>query len=137
LIDVWFVSDISAVSHRKLDGIGVSVNAIAKKQIGKSIFKFLQIRIDLTFLVSDDHRQEVHTWLKSPDQCSNHDAARKKRQAETGNWFLEGDQFVNWKRAPSSVLWLHGIRSSSYQPALYLFGTNQVHIAGCGKTILW
>ena len=55
----------------------------------------------------------------SPDfqHSANHDAARKLHQQGTGSWFLASEQFANWKSAPATFLWLHGI-------------------AGCGKSVL-
>jgi hypothetical protein len=47
----------------------------------------------------------------------NYQKALKQRQADTGRWFLESDQYVKWKTNAASFLWLHGI-------------------PGCGKTIL-
>jgi hypothetical protein len=41
----------------------------------------------------------------------------KRRQADTGLWFLEGEDYAAWKTNPASFIWLHGI-------------------PGCGKTIL-
>ncbi|KAH8657573.1 ankyrin repeat-containing domain protein [Tricladium varicosporioides] len=61
--------------------------------------------------------REIQQWLSSPDASSNHNAACKKRQLTTGAWFIESDEFNEWKTCPNSFLWLHGI-------------------PGCGKTIL-
>ncbi|KAF7978591.1 hypothetical protein HWV62_45310 [Athelia sp. TMB] len=62
-------------------------------------------------------KREIHTWLKAPDTSLSYNAARKKYQAGTGSWFLDGSQFSQWKERPGSVLWLYGG-------------------PGCGKTIL-
>ncbi|KAI9735737.1 MAG: hypothetical protein M1818_006345 [Claussenomyces sp. TS43310] len=61
--------------------------------------------------------REIYQWLSSPDPSSNHNAACKKRQATTGEWFVGSEQFEEWQRSSNSFLWLHGN-------------------AGCGKTIL-
>jgi len=47
----------------------------------------------------------------------NFHKAIEQRQASTGSWFLESEQFSRWKTDASSFLWLYGI-------------------PGCGKTIL-
>jgi hypothetical protein len=47
----------------------------------------------------------------------NFHKAIEQRQASTGRWFLESEQFSRWKIDASSFLWLYGI-------------------PGCGKTIL-
>jgi hypothetical protein len=41
----------------------------------------------------------------------------KRRQADTGLWFLEGEDYAAWKTNPAAFIWLYGI-------------------PGCGKTIL-
>ena len=47
----------------------------------------------------------------------NYQKALKQRQADTGVWFLESEQYAKWKTDAASFLWLYGI-------------------PGCGKTIL-
>jgi Cdc6-like AAA superfamily ATPase len=47
----------------------------------------------------------------------NYKKALKQRQACTGVWFLESEQYAKWKTDTASFLWLYGI-------------------PGCGKTIL-
>jgi hypothetical protein len=47
----------------------------------------------------------------------NYYKAIERRQADTGRWFLENENFSNWKTSTSSFLWLYGI-------------------PGCGKTVL-
>jgi Cdc6-like AAA superfamily ATPase len=47
----------------------------------------------------------------------NYKKALKQRQARTGAWFLESEQYAKWKTNTASFLWLYGI-------------------PGCGKTIL-
>ena len=60
---------------------------------------------------------KIKQWLAAPDTSSNHNAARKKRQPTTGEWFTESKEFHQWKTEPASFLWLHGI-------------------PGCGKSVL-
>lgn len=50
-------------------------------------------------------------WLgSSGDPSTNHNSAVKKREPETGIWFLESDEFYSWMRS-HGFLWLHGIRA--------------------------
>ncbi|KAJ8106078.1 hypothetical protein OPT61_g9781 [Boeremia exigua] len=56
-------------------------------------------------------------WLSAPDPSTNYNKAHKQRQAKTGLWLLESEQYKNWKTSAASRLWLYGI-------------------PGCGKTIL-
>ncbi|KAB2570645.1 hypothetical protein DBV05_g10678 [Lasiodiplodia theobromae] len=60
---------------------------------------------------------EIKRWLSPVDPESNWATARSQYYSNTGQWFLERDEFSNWKKHPGSFLWLHG------RP-------------GCGKTIL-
>jgi hypothetical protein len=60
---------------------------------------------------------KICSWLSAPDPSTNYHKAHKQRQAETGIWLLEGEQFTRWKKSAASRLWLYGI-------------------PGCGKTIL-
>ncbi|CAN9201723.1 unnamed protein product [Alternaria alternata] len=60
---------------------------------------------------------KICSWLSAPDPSTNYYKAHKQRQAETGLWLLEGEQFTRWKKSAASRLWLYGI-------------------PGCGKTIL-
>ncbi|KAF3317256.1 hypothetical protein TWF173_000499 [Orbilia oligospora] len=61
--------------------------------------------------------EEIGRWLSAPDPSTNYYKALGRRHEGSGSWFLESNQFVEWKTQRSSFLWLHGI-------------------PGCGKTIL-
>ncbi|KAH0559302.1 hypothetical protein GP486_004185 [Trichoglossum hirsutum] len=64
------------------------------------------------------HKQDkVIQWLQYTDPSTNHNAACELREPLTGNWLLQSDDFVEWKRRSAQFLWIHGI-------------------PGCGKTIL-
>ncbi|KAF8484357.1 hypothetical protein JB92DRAFT_1574797 [Gautieria morchelliformis] len=56
-----------------------------------------------------EHRQKIYKWLGAPDHESKHRNARRMRQESTGEWFVEGEHFQEWREAPCSFLWLHGI----------------------------
>ncbi|KUL90773.1 hypothetical protein ZTR_00369 [Talaromyces verruculosus] len=60
---------------------------------------------------------KIRQWLSAPDPSTNYQKALKLRQADTGLWFLESKEYIEWKTATTSPLWLYGI-------------------PGCGKTIL-
>lgn len=59
----------------------------------------------------------VKVTLSAPDPSINHNRARQKNLAQTGGWFVDSDEFGDWKKSSKSFLWLHGI-------------------PGCGKTFL-
>jgi hypothetical protein len=65
----------------------------------------------------EDRLGKICKWLSAPDPSTNYHKAHKQRQAETGLWLVEGEQFNRWKASAASRLWLYGI-------------------LGCGKTIL-
>lgn len=56
--------------------------------------------------------EKIKQWLAAPHPSSNHKAAKEKRQSSTGNWFIQSQEFTDWKMGASSFLWLHGIRKS-------------------------
>ncbi|KAG0648347.1 Ankyrin repeat-rich membrane-spanning [Hyphodiscus hymeniophilus] len=65
----------------------------------------------------DSERENLLKWISSlADPSTNHNNAVKKREPETGVWFLESDDFYTWMRS-GGFLWLYGI-------------------PGCGKTML-
>ena len=66
-------------------------------------FESLEIERDATRLTQ---------WLAAPDPSLNHNAARKKWQPTTGEWFTDSKDFTQWKTVPNSFLWLHGIPGS-------------------------
>src|SRR5205809_5295115 len=67
--------------------------------------------------IADESTSRVIEWYSVVDPSSNHVAARGKREPTTGTWLLESAEFVAWRNAPNSFLWLCGI-------------------PGCGKTVL-
>ena len=54
--------------------------------------------------------ERIDQWLAPPLPSSNYNAAMKKRQAKTGEWFLHSKEFADWKTGTSPFIWLHGIR---------------------------
>ncbi|KAF7965758.1 hypothetical protein HWV62_41994, partial [Athelia sp. TMB] len=100
----------SRAMGRTLNVIGTSGNASVTMFAGDYI-------VYPTAVQYHNKKREIHTWLKAPDTSVSYNAARKKHQAGTGSWFLDGSRFSQWKERPGSVLWLYGG-------------------PGCGKTIL-
>ncbi|KZP06654.1 hypothetical protein FIBSPDRAFT_841927, partial [Athelia psychrophila] len=60
------------------------------------------------YQVTEEKQREVYRWLAAPDSSGNYHAAREKHHADTGSWFIEGEQFVKWKETPDSALWVYG-----------------------------
>ncbi|CAG8974499.1 hypothetical protein HYALB_00009034 [Hymenoscyphus albidus] len=55
---------------------------------------------------------EMLDWLCPQDVNpeENQKSAVCLRQAGTGVWFLDGDDFQEWQLSNNSALWIHGIR---------------------------
>ncbi|KAF8514292.1 hypothetical protein JB92DRAFT_2677808, partial [Gautieria morchelliformis] len=56
-----------------------------------------------------EHRQKIYDWLAAPDHEIKHRNARSMHQEMTGLWFMEEERFQEWRVAPHSSLWVHGI----------------------------
>lgn len=65
---------------------------------------------------SDEHRK-IAAWLSAPDPWVNHESARRRHEAQTGDWLLQSDRYQRWKSGDHGPLWVYGK-------------------AGCGKTVL-
>jgi hypothetical protein len=57
---------------------------------------------------AEERRTAINAWLNPPDPSTNFKAAFSKRQARTGDWFVQGDIFTTWKTYTAYPLWLHG-----------------------------
>ena len=61
-----------------------------------------------------EERLEILLWLSNIPYKKHHHSLSKGLLEGTGSWLLEKPQFVDWRNSSvSSVLWLHGIRTSS------------------------
>ncbi|ETW83628.1 hypothetical protein HETIRDRAFT_415399 [Heterobasidion irregulare TC 32-1] len=60
-------------------------------------------------LEDDGIRRRIRSWLKPPDPTTNFNTAIGARQVGTGDWFIHGQEFVDWMKAPGSFLWIRGI----------------------------
>lgn len=69
-----------------------------------------ELQLEQKTLATSSKQRELRSWLAAPDSSSNHNAACKLHQENTGNWLLESTTFQEWKTQSRSFLWLHGIR---------------------------
>lgn len=91
------------------------------KQHGESLEKLDALRKEMDRfykLVSkakqQEERSELLSWLQTVTPWAHYDAAvAKRRKYATGKWFLESDQFTDWKKKPNSFLWLIGEGTSA------------------------
>ncbi|KEQ62470.1 ankyrin repeat protein [Aureobasidium melanogenum CBS 110374] len=71
---------------------------------------------------NEESRQEtnhdrIRNWLSPADPWNNYNRALETRHSDSGAWFLQSQQYFQWKSSIGTSLWLHGL-------------------AGCGKTVL-
>ena len=55
-------------------------------------------------------QESFRRWLSPPDPSKNYNIARKAHHKGSAEWFVHGNMFYEWKRATSSLLWIHGKR---------------------------
>ncbi|KAA8896254.1 hypothetical protein FN846DRAFT_921746 [Sphaerosporella brunnea] len=66
----------------------------------------------------DDERMKLLLWLSQVPYADLHENERSRRSANTCDWLLRKERFIQWRDSPrSSLLWLHGS-------------------PGCGKSVL-
>lgn len=76
-----------------------------------------EMNIGTTSLVTEAKLQRLRVWLSPQDPSNNHNNAVSLCQRGTGQWFIQGETFQNFKRGRIPFLWLNGM-------------------PGCGKTIM-
>jgi hypothetical protein len=83
-----------------------------------------EIRKDLDEIAQRDkeyrqksYDEKIRSWLSPADPEVNYMRALRMRHSGSGAWFLQSQEYIQWKSSPKSSLWLHGL-------------------AGCGKTVL-
>ena len=113
------------IEKKEVDSLLAKIERL-KSLIGlalqKDSFRLLQalksdVSVGFQHLKIEQDNTKIRQWLAPPDTSSNHNAARKKWQATTGEWFTGSKEFECWKAEPASFIWLHGI-------------------PGCGKSVL-
>ncbi|KAK3312589.1 nucleoside phosphorylase domain-containing protein, partial [Apodospora peruviana] len=125
----------AAVYAKDLLGTIVPTKVAAERKLGELLGKVYENLRDVQTLASetrhnvgelkmDSHLKKIRSWLKPPDTARNFNNARTRHQGNTGQWFLNNETYLKWKKpylkgakGSNSFLWLNGI-------------------PGCGKTIL-
>ena len=85
-----------------------------RQQPGKRLADRLHGEVNVML---DKRTQDIFNWLKPHDTSMNYNAAKERRQKNSGKWLLESPMYLEWIKRKNSRLWLHGK-------------------AGCGKTVL-
>ena len=86
--------------------LNVLNNDISSKYRRESWFALLGLS---NFIAPDDlSTAKFRNWLKAPDPSTNHNNARQKHHEATGQWLLQDERYVAWKKQPNSLLWING-----------------------------
>ncbi|USP80476.1 hypothetical protein yc1106_07750 [Curvularia clavata] len=114
--DKWLSKSKKAIGSLLREDKVENITKILRSHLKMLIFYRIAISSTLEPL-KDAKLIKIREWLAPPDPSTNYQKALKQRQDDTGLWFLESDQYAEWKKSMVSFLWLYGI-------------------PGCGKTIL-
>lgn len=105
----------------ELQRIRDNLKNLQNKEVRDAAIETLKVTISTLDMVNkfvlDQADENVLSWLLANKSQNNHNKARGKRQASTGEWFVQSNEFTRWINSPKSSLWLYGK-------------------AGSGKTIL-
>ncbi|KAF2675916.1 ankyrin [Lentithecium fluviatile CBS 122367] len=71
-----------------------------------------ELRASIEGTNSENNLRTVVDWLGPPYPTSTCNDAQRIRSGNTGNWFLNGESFDQWKFRPRSIVWLSGIPGS-------------------------
>jgi hypothetical protein len=81
----------------------------------------------LLFILTETQlKEKMHKWLSPPDPSKNQNIARKSHHKGTASWFFQGSIFEEWKQS-SSLLWIHGKRTSLFFSATQHSTNSSVH----------
>ncbi|KAF2667457.1 hypothetical protein BT63DRAFT_292722 [Microthyrium microscopicum] len=83
--------------------------SIAEAQNGPST---LGEEVDTQNEATEAEMERIRRWVKGPDPHINYQSALNQRLDKTGSWFLEGNEYQNWKAQDKSLLWVNGIPGS-------------------------
>lgn len=111
--------DISATSQRILKDVAGHTAQLVHRTgaMETSLSRMTTQTQQILDTQRSDRFQKVKSWLSAPDPWTNHSAARKRHEPDTGTWLLRSNEYQKWKAGEIRHLWLYGQ-------------------AGCGKTVL-
>jgi hypothetical protein len=99
----------STVSIAGRDQTNITNNFYLDRNYDRGICKFnpaCQRLIDIPV--------QVYQWLSAVIPSANYDAALKTRLENTGDWFIKGARFAQWKSEADHFLWVSGTRTFAY-----------------------
>ena len=93
-----------------------------------------RLRQDVKIVVDDvqfEKRKKVLEWISPIDFSSQHEKLRSVRVSDSGRWFLESTEFIDWVDSHDATsLLLSGIRMALY------YSSEVGWVAGAGKSFL-
>lgn len=60
--------------------------------------------------MSGSLNEQLLQFLAPPDVSATHLTFRKEHTPDTGNWFVNSEEFQNWLTGPEKFMWLFGLR---------------------------
>ncbi|KAJ9498592.1 hypothetical protein H2202_005778 [Exophiala xenobiotica] len=72
-----------------------------------------QIETDIRQRTQDNERESFLRWLSADEQALKYRSHCEKRVKGTGQWLLQHESYLKWKKEPGEMLWLSGIGQSS------------------------
>ncbi|MCJ1395280.1 hypothetical protein MMC18_008164 [Xylographa bjoerkii] len=87
----------------------IKLSNLTRGDIARLDVKINDLQIGQRMSTINQQRQAIDGWLAAPKPTINHKAACRKRQPNTGTWFLKCSEFSEWKITPNSFMWLHAI----------------------------
>ena len=118
-----FSSSTNSIA-REIQRLSVSTNTAAldiKNDIQMVKAVALKLHEDVQFMKTaaldsnfSAKLDSIRTLLSAPDPLTNHVQACSDRQANTGIWLLESDEYIRWREIPSN-LWLYGVELTRVQ----------------------
>lgn len=93
-----FQGDVSIIARR---AIGIEIDTAAVKAELESATS--DIKTILT-KQEEEELEKVLGWLDAPDSRSDHELARRKCTSGTGDWFLQSEAYLDWKKGQPTLL---------------------------------
>jgi hypothetical protein len=93
----------------------------AKVDVEKAIEIYRSSLVSITVVTGigllrrvDDKRQNVLDWIWTGDYSQRHIALREIRVSNTGQWFLDSDEYKRWINSDFHALIGYGLRISPF-----------------------
>ncbi|KAK1072383.1 hypothetical protein LTR74_002696 [Friedmanniomyces endolithicus] len=101
--DKWhgYAAAVAAAYGRELF-MHMPVDEVKQCKIAESDVK--QIVEDTRFVADSTRNAEIKSWLAPADVSTNYNEARTQHHPGTGRWFLESEEYMQWKTHDKDVL---------------------------------